>query len=163
MNMTSGICPMQIRPAGFHILYQEVARWAMLQGRGVTVKEVSEAFSIPTRRASDILHYIVHNATSSIEASVSLNREDGNGRQKVVRVWRVNPQCFPQTENVAKVISEPEHPFRRRRKQPDREIQRLRTWFLSRRSGETIPELSAPGIKKEDNAELVCNGQNCGQ
>ncbi|EBA9765159.1 CaiF/GrlA family transcriptional regulator [Salmonella enterica] len=152
------LCPITIQHIGTRVLYQAVAYWAQLQGRGVTVKEVSEAFGIPHRRASDVLHYIVHEASSFIEASVSQSRVGGNGRQqKVVRVWRVFPQRFPQTEKMAKKISGLSKPAHRRVR-PARdasEIQHLRTWFLTRRRGETLPYALISGSSEENTAPAL--------
>ncbi|EGI5934724.1 CaiF/GrlA family transcriptional regulator [Salmonella enterica subsp. enterica serovar Urbana] len=154
-------CPESVRSVGTQVLYRAVAYWALFQGRGVTVSEVSEAFGIPHRRASDVLHYIVHNASSAIRSRVSLRRGDGNGLQKVVRVWRVYPQHFPQTDKVATQISGLS------KKRPSRgggeEIQRLRTWFLSRRLGESIPQMLSASDVSEQHADSALNRQNCGQ
>ncbi|EAB6708041.1 CaiF/GrlA family transcriptional regulator [Salmonella enterica subsp. enterica] len=155
------LSPVTIKHIDAQVLYQAVAHWALLQGRGVTVKEVSKAFGIPVRRASDVLHYIVNKASNSIEVSISQIPGEGNGRQKVVRVWRVYPQRFPQEEKVSEKISG----LRRnkhfsRRTQPDGETQRLRTWFLSRRSGETLQEGGVSGLSEED-AGSAQNGQDC--
>ncbi|EBL5818962.1 CaiF/GrlA family transcriptional regulator [Salmonella enterica subsp. enterica serovar Muenchen] len=142
------LCPASVAHTGTRMLYQAVAYWALLQGRGVTVRDVSEAFAIPVRRASDVLHYIVHEAPASIEASVSLIRGAGNGQQKVVRVSRIFPQHFPQAEKVAKKISGLSQ-VRPRRARPDGEVQRLRTWFISRRPGETAPPVLSSGATEK--------------
>ncbi|EAR9302083.1 CaiF/GrlA family transcriptional regulator [Salmonella enterica] len=144
-------CPATIKHIDPQVLYQAVAFWSQQQGRGVTAKEVSVAFGISVRRASEVLHYIVHESSLSIEASVSLALGIGNGRQKVFWVWGVYPQYFPQAETVTKKISglRKRKPLSRRA-QPDGEIQRLRTWFLSRRSGEPLPEGLVSGLSDKN-------------
>ncbi|ELC7078844.1 CaiF/GrlA family transcriptional regulator [Salmonella enterica] len=133
-------CPASVLHLNCRALYQAVAYWILLQERAVTVREVSEAFAISVRRASDVLHYIVHDASSSIKSSVNLNRGNGYRRQKRVRIWQVYPQHFPQPRvETSKMKGSKPNKTSFKRPSQDEEILRLRTWFVSRRSGEALP------------------------
>ncbi|EAU6886209.1 CaiF/GrlA family transcriptional regulator [Salmonella enterica] len=133
-------CPASVDIPDSRVLYRAVAYWALIQARGVTVHEVSEAFAITHRRASDVLHYIVHEASTSVKSTVSLDVDGGNGRKKVVRVWQIYPHCFPDSERLARNVSGVSRP-RRKSIPEDRTIQQLRNWFLSRHLGEMMPDV----------------------
>ena len=54
------LIPQEIRHLRNLPLYRAVAWWGLIRGSEFTRTEVSQAFQIDLRRASDILHYICH-------------------------------------------------------------------------------------------------------
>ncbi|EAM8731796.1 hypothetical protein B0T92_20580 [Salmonella enterica] len=125
-------CPQEIEHLGLTVLYQAVACWALLKARPVTVGEVSHVFAIPERRACDVLHYITHDAGMKVTADTRMVHGP-EGRRKAVHVREVDMAWLHQ----GKRVSVPEK--RKKRVDDNRNIQQLRTWFLSRRPGEGVP------------------------
>ncbi|ECV7800837.1 CaiF/GrlA family transcriptional regulator, partial [Salmonella enterica subsp. enterica serovar Brandenburg] len=73
--------PSEITHLGITVLYQAVACWALLQEKPVTVLDVSLAFQVAERRASDVLHYITHDAGDMIQSETQVIR-CSRGRRK---------------------------------------------------------------------------------
>lgn len=122
-------------------LYLAVAIWAMKKNVSVTVLDVQEAFAIPQRRASDILHYILHEGARCVEADVCWVKRHGEGRRKAVHIRRV---CMDAPRQIRKVVSRTAiSSVKTVRKTNvsggDPVFRQLRAWFATRRMGEIFP------------------------
>ncbi|EEC6702076.1 CaiF/GrlA family transcriptional regulator [Salmonella enterica] len=146
------VCPPEIVYLGELPLYQAVACWSLLLERAVTVADVSQGFHVSERRASDVLHYITHDALDVIESESRVVR-CLQGRRKTVRVLSVQSPLFCRTQKagVPQWSVSPGSRGRtagngRKCRENNRSevIQALRTWFVSRRQGERVPEV-VPG------------------
>lgn len=140
--------PSEIVHLGAMPFYQAVACWSLLLGRAVTVSDVSQEFHVTERRASDVLHYITHDA-SDVIVSESRIINCPQGRRIAVRVFSVQSRLFfrpGKTPHSEMGI------FRKGRGKIGngrkcRELHRseavlaLRAWFVSRRQGERAPEV----------------------
>lgn len=138
-------------------LYQAVAYWVLLEGRHVTVRNVSEAFCLTTRKARDVLHYITHEAGTAVDADIDERRDPsspsrGGRGVKTVYIRRVYPHLFPQKKQKE---TQPDRPEKAKTVASGRKarpgtadehcgIQTLRKWFVSRRPGEPVPEIRLP-------------------
>ncbi|EBS1713836.1 CaiF/GrlA family transcriptional regulator [Salmonella enterica subsp. enterica serovar Vitkin] len=113
-------------------LYLLVAHWALVQGRPVTVRDISEAFHIINRRASDIMLYLRRLPDSVLTCRSVRVYPDGALRRSAVLVTSVSglpaPDA-PQKNNT------PQRPPARK----STAIRDLRTWMVSRRPGEATP------------------------
>ncbi|ECA1912767.1 CaiF/GrlA family transcriptional regulator, partial [Salmonella enterica subsp. enterica serovar Vitkin] len=71
-------------------LYLLVAHWALVQGRPVTVRDISEAFHIINRRASDIMLYLRRLPDSVLTCRSVRVYPDGALRRSAVLVTSVS-------------------------------------------------------------------------
>ncbi|EBO9664770.1 CaiF/GrlA family transcriptional regulator [Salmonella enterica subsp. enterica] len=151
--------PPEITHLGDVPLYQAVACWSLLLERAVTVAEVSQAFYVSARRASDVLHYISHDAHDVIVAESCILRSQ-RGRRKAVRVLSVQSRLFSggKKGGCHKSTSLPDsrgrtagHGRKYRESQHSDAVQALRAWFVSRCQGERVPEV-APAASPDDGA-----------
>ncbi|EDV5023990.1 CaiF/GrlA family transcriptional regulator [Salmonella enterica subsp. enterica serovar Ball] len=123
-------------------LYLAVAIWAMKKNVSVTVSDVQEAFAIPQRRASDIIHYILHEGARYVETDVCWVKRHGEDRRKAVRVRRV---CMDASRQMRKVVnrtglSSVKTARKANTSGRDPAFRQLRAWFATRRMGEIFPE-----------------------
>ncbi|EBZ0800698.1 CaiF/GrlA family transcriptional regulator [Salmonella enterica subsp. enterica] len=131
------ICPDEIAHLGIMTLYQAVACWALYLDRPISVLDVCQAFAIRGRRASDVLHYITHNARYVVAENLPPRR----GQRRMVRVLSVAFPLEPcrqkaTAEKVAKSL-----PVSRKKDNASEHEATLvlRRWFVSRRRGEKVP------------------------
>ncbi|EDA0856155.1 CaiF/GrlA family transcriptional regulator [Salmonella enterica] len=133
------ITPPEITHLGITVLYQAVACWALLQEKPVTVLDVSLAFQVAERRASDVLHYITHDAGDMIQAETQVIR-CSRGRRKAVRVLSVYSPLFSRQKKWGKQQHQAKNSSGRKKKEICEITQHLRTWFVSRRTGESVAD-----------------------
>ncbi|HAF4902765.1 TPA: CaiF/GrlA family transcriptional regulator [Salmonella enterica] len=131
------VCPDEIAHLGITVLYRAVACWALCLGRPVSVTDVCHAFAIQERRASDVLHYITHNA-QYVEA---VSYPPSHGRRRMVRVLSVvSPLDSCRQKDPAGKVAKPLLVSRMKGNARECEATlELRRWFVSRRKGEKIP------------------------
>ncbi|EBB7650892.1 CaiF/GrlA family transcriptional regulator [Salmonella enterica] len=129
-------CPDEIAHLGITVLYRAVACWGLYLDRPVSVADVSQAFAIQERRASDVLHYITHTA----QYVRAVNLPPGRGRKRMVRVLSVASPLVPCRQRVP--TEEETKPLPASRKKDcagESGTLALRRWFVSRRRGEKVP------------------------
>lgn len=113
-------------------LYLLVARWAVIQNRPLTSRDISEAFHIINRRASDIMLYISRLPDSVLTSHLLWLHPDGESRRRAIRVTAVYGRPAPvEPKNTGSGI-----PPATRKSKP---VTDLRNWMVSRRPGETTP------------------------
>lgn len=113
-------------------LYLLVAHWALVQGRPVTVRDISEAFHIINRRASDIMLYLRRLPDSVLTCRSVRVYPDGALRRSAVLVTSVSGLPAPvEPKNTGSGT-----PPATRKSKP---VTDLRSWMVSRRPGETTP------------------------
>lgn len=148
---TSGdwLYPPELAHLGDIPLYQAVACWSLLLEDAVTAVEVSRAFHVSERRASDVLHYITHDALDVIQSECRIVRCQ-QGRRKAVRVLSVqSPLFYRQKKTVGSNSKDPccrrgridGNGRKGRESQRSEAVRALRAWFVSRRQGEKVPEV----------------------
>ncbi|EDQ9668195.1 TPA: CaiF/GrlA family transcriptional regulator [Salmonella enterica] len=71
-------------------LYLLVARWAVIQNRPLTSRDISEVFHIINRRASGIMLYISRLPDSVLTCRLLWLHADGKPRRRAVRVTAVS-------------------------------------------------------------------------
>ncbi|ECK7221276.1 CaiF/GrlA family transcriptional regulator, partial [Salmonella enterica subsp. enterica] len=76
-------------------LYLLVARWAVIQNRPLTSRDISEAFHIINRRASDIMLYISRLPDSVLTSHLLWLHPDGESRRRAIRVTAVYGRPAP--------------------------------------------------------------------
>lgn len=131
------VCPDEITHLGITVLYQAVACWALYLGRPVSVTDVCHAFAIQERRASDVLHYITHNA----RYVGAVNLPPSHGRKRMVRVLSVaSPLDSCRQKDPTGKVAKPRPVSRKKGNARECEATlALRRWFVSRRRGEKVP------------------------
>ncbi|HCM1955515.1 TPA: CaiF/GrlA family transcriptional regulator [Salmonella enterica subsp. salamae serovar 9,46:z4,z24:z39:z42] len=129
------ITPPEITHLGITVLYQAIACWALLQEKPVTVLDVSLAFQVTERRASDVLHYITHDAGDTVQSETKVIRCP-RGRRKAVRVLSVYSPLFFRQKKSGKQQHQAKNSSGRKKRETCESTQHLRTWFVSRRTGE---------------------------
>ncbi|EAA5550587.1 CaiF/GrlA family transcriptional regulator [Salmonella enterica subsp. enterica] len=113
-------------------LYLLVAHWALIQGRPVTVRDISEAFHIINRRASDIMLYLRRLPDSVLTCRFVRVNPGGAPRRGAIMVTSVYGLPAPAAPQKADTPRRP--PARK-----SAAVQDLRTWMVSRRPGEAAP------------------------
>ncbi|EBR0846211.1 CaiF/GrlA family transcriptional regulator [Salmonella enterica] len=117
-----------------------VAWWVYLQDSPVSAREVSDAFHISPRRAGDLLLYLMHNV-SRVQCSRAWLTVPGGGRHRVWTVQRIGDLPPRKPEVAAPCKPKPvkkKAPPARRRALPQ-SLRDLRSWMVSRRTGEAVP------------------------
>lgn len=154
--------PPEITHLGDVPLYQAVACWSLLLERAVTVAEVSQEFHVSTRRASDVLHYISHDAHDVIVAESCILRSQ-RGRRKAVRVFSVQSRlfsggkkggCHERSSLPGSRGRTAGHGRKCRESQCSDSVQALRAWFVSRRQGERVPEVALAASPDDGTARM---------
>ncbi|EHI5678397.1 CaiF/GrlA family transcriptional regulator [Salmonella enterica] len=155
--------PPEIAHLGDVPLYQAVACWSLLLERAVTVAEVSLEFHVSVRRACDVLHYISHDAQDVIVSESSSSANSG-GRRKAVRVLSVQSRLFcrqkkdgrPGSANLPGSSGRTtSHGRKSRESHRSDAVQALRAWFVSRRQGESVPEVALAASPDDVIARII--------
>lgn len=130
-------------------LYLAVAYWSLSLKRAVTVAEVARAFYISESQARDALHYIANDACDVIKSETRMSIGQQGRYHKTVCVLSVQSGVFNRQKKVpvmplAEKNTDSYHLpelLRRAGRDNDERIKQLRTWFVSRRKGEKIPDM----------------------
>ncbi|WP_071591418.1 CaiF/GrlA family transcriptional regulator [Serratia marcescens] len=106
--------------------YLAVAHFGLLTGQRLTCESVCQAFSVPPRRATEVLRYIVNGAATHVRFEL-LPPIHKRGRRLLI-----HGVGAPRSTNERKTPPTP--PVRRARGRDDtaREQQQMRQWFLRR-------------------------------
>lgn len=120
-------------------LYLLVAWWVYLQESPVTTRAVSEAFHISARRAGDALLYLLH--ADNVQCFRVWDSQTQGLRRRVWEVTVVGDAPVSQRQTTPPVMpAVKKNPVRR---QPQSQLLRdMRSWVVSRRVGETVPDQS---------------------
>lgn len=133
--------PPSVRDQGDIPLYRAVALWGLHRGTPFTRNDVSLAFRIEPRRASDILNYLCNRCEADdIRLDVSRSA-GGQGRGYRPLSLRVLAVAEPREKEAAQAREkEAAHPAKGSSRQNERSLSR---WLLSRPSSGDASRLAA--------------------
>ncbi|EDU8805681.1 CaiF/GrlA family transcriptional regulator [Salmonella enterica subsp. enterica] len=123
-------------------LYLAVAVWGMRLDRLVTSEDICRHFCVTQRRASDVLHYIVHEGSRWVTCERRVVIRDGRGRRLGLRIRDVT---WPDPEKIRSRRRKVIPPLRaalndREKTGKEARIKVLRMWMVKRRPGESVPQ-----------------------
>ncbi|HEC7758690.1 TPA: hypothetical protein R4A49_004329 [Salmonella enterica subsp. enterica serovar Muenchen] len=113
-------------------LYRLVAGWALLEGRPVTVVDITDAFELSLRLAGDIMRFLLEEAGEVLQAEKCVVSCPRQGRQNALLVHSID------TDGFAHLLQAREKEARNLQSRREA-LRQSRIWFASRRPGETLP------------------------
>ncbi|EIB5178814.1 hypothetical protein J3628_003025 [Salmonella enterica subsp. enterica serovar Maracaibo] len=116
-------------------LHQAAVLWAIEKQVPVTLADIRKHFAISARSAGDVMSHLCRAASDVVDVDEMMVSGEGEGRRrrKAVLVRRVSQERFALCLNRRKTHT-------RREQFNDHVIMALRTWFISRKCGEGIPD-----------------------
>lgn len=134
------VLPAEVCWLGKPVMWLAVAWWVRLMGRPVSSTEISQAFGISVRRASDVVTYIITNCKNNVRLDYYVEGAEGGGR---VRFLQVHDVMIADGVQPRDTVSSPGNDSRTQLKQEREIISALGRFFLhgGRRTGLNNPDI----------------------